>query len=199
LEEIGTIKNEHHSPKEAEIYAAAARLFCEKGFHATTMSEIARSVGIQKASLYHYVSGKDDLLLRTSQQGILTLNRAVAEIVESDLPADEKLRRAFTAHIRVLCQNMDTMTVFLRERRALPTARRGAVLEEGKRYEQMIQQILRDGITSGRFRPVDVTMTSYAMLGAVNWLYQWFRADGRLSPEEIAGIFVGFFSRGLMP
>jgi len=176
----------------------AAHLFREKGYHATSMNEIARAVGLQKASLYYYVSSKEDLLFRTSQQGIVTLNRAVAEIVATNLPADEKLRRAIAAHVQVLCQNMDLMAVFLRERRSLPVSLQREILAEGKRYEQMIQQILQEGMASGQFRSADVIMTSYAILGATNWLHQWFRMDGRLSPDQIATIFIDLFFLGLL-
>jgi len=184
--------------REDEIFAVAARLFRERGYHATSMSEIARAVGLQKASLYHYVSGKEDFLFQTSQKGILALNQAVDEIVHTALPADEKLKRAIAAHVQILCQNMDWLAVFLRERRALPAKQQTEILAEGKRYEKMIQQILQEGVEAGLFRPVDVVMTSYALLGATNWLHQWFRLDGRLSPEEIAEIFIDLFFVGLL-
>ncbi len=194
--EINAIKEPR--ARESEIYAVAARLFRERGYHATSMSEIARAVGLQKASLYHYVSGKEDFLFRTSQQGILALNQAVDEIVHAALPPDEKLKRAIAAHIQILCQNMDWLAVFLRDRRSLPAKQQDEILAEGKRYEKMIQQILQEGVDAGLFRPVDVVMTSYALLGATNWLHQWFRTDGRLSPEEIAEIFIDLFFEGLL-
>jgi len=162
------------------------------------MSEIARAVGLQKASLYHYVSGKEDFLFRTSQQGILALNQAVEKIVHAELAPDEKLRRAIAAHVQILCQNMDLLAVFLRERRSLSAKQQTEILAEGKRYQKMIQQILQEGVDAGLFRPVDVAMTSYALLGATNWLHQWFRLDGRLSPKEIAEIFIDLFFKGLL-
>jgi AcrR family transcriptional regulator len=189
---------EKQRSKETEIRAVAARLFREKGYHATSMGEIARAVGIQKASLYYYVSGKEELLLLASREAIAALNEAVTKIVDSDLSAAEKLRQAFATHIRVLCENMDSMSVFLREMRALPTTHRETILEEGRKYERMVQQILREGMHSGEFRDVDVVMASYAVLGAINWLHQWYRADGRLSPDQIADVFVDLVFRGLL-
>jgi AcrR family transcriptional regulator len=186
------------STKEAEILDAAARLFKEKGFHATSMQDIANAVGLQKGSLYYHIASKEELLFRISHAAISAIIAHLEEITQAPLSPTEKLRQAIENHVVTLCDRIDLLSVFLKESRTLTAEQQAQILEQRKRYEELFAGILREGIAAGEFRPVDVPVVTVGLLGMLNWMHQWYRPEGRLSPQQIADIFIDLALRGLL-
>jgi AcrR family transcriptional regulator len=181
-----------------EIIAAAARVFRTKGYHAATVQDIADEVGILKGSLYHHLASKEDLLYLTVKEPIARMYQTMGEIVAIDLPAPEKLRRAILAHVEAFDQHYPHLFVYLREREEMKRRFRELIKLSPKQYERFWQQILREGIKSGEFRAdLDVQVVSYGLLGMLNWLYQWYRPQGRLSVREVAEQFTAIALSGL--
>ena len=170
-----------------EIIAAAAKVFRTKGYHAATVQDIADAVGILKGSLYHHVKSKEDLLYLIVKEPIARIYARMAEIVASDLPAGEKLRRAILAHLEAFDQHYPHLFVYLHEREEMKRGFREQFKLSPKQYEQCWQQILREGMKSGEFRAdLDVPVISYGLLGMLNWLYKWYDPRGRLGVREVA-------------
>jgi len=181
-----------------EIIAAAARVFRTKGYHAATVQDIADEVGILKGSLYHHLASKEDLLYLIVKEPIARMYQTMGEIVAIDLPAPEKLRRAILAHVEAFDQHYPHLFVYLREREEMKRRFRELIKLSPKQYERFWQQILREGIKSGEFRAdLDVQVVSYGLLGMLNWLYQWYRPQGRLSVREVAEQFTAIALSGL--
>lgn len=185
------------SPRDAEIFDHAVRIFKQKGYHATSMRDIARAVGLQKGSLYHYISGKEELLFRIFSQGSTALTARLEQIIASKNPPAEKLHCAIEAHLIELCEQLDIFTVYLSERRALKNSHHAKVRREGEEHARLLEKIIKQGIASGDFRAVDTKMAAHAILGMCNWLYQWYSANGRLEPKEIADVFADLVLNGL--
>src|SRR5438132_6755602 len=102
-----------------EVYRAALRLFREKGYHATSMQEIADAVGLYKGSLYHYIGGKEDLLVQVFRRTLGGLVEAVERIAaDRESSAAERLRRAIRAHVAAASEHLDALTVYLHEWRS---------------------------------------------------------------------------------
>src|SRR5262249_8228586 len=111
----------------------------------------------------------------------------MTEIVDSDLPAAEKLRRAILAHLEAFDQHYPHLFVYLHEREEMKRRFREQFKLSPKQYERCWQQILREGVKSGEFRAdFDVQVVSYGLLGMLNWLYKWYEPGGRLSVREVA-------------
>ncbi len=181
-----------------EIIAAAAKVFRTKGYHAATVQDIADEVGILKGSLYHHFESKEDLLYLIVKEPIARMYQTMGEIVEIDLPAPEKLRRAILAHVEAFDRHYPHLFVYLREREEMKRRFRELIKLSPKQYERFWQQILREGIKSGEFRAdLDVQVVSYGLLGMLNWLYQWYRPQGRLSVREVAEQFTAMALSGL--
>jgi len=173
--------------KLEEIIAAAAKVFQTKGYHAATVQDIADAVGILKGSLYHHFKSKEDLLYLIVKEPIARIYERMSEIVDSDLPAEEKLRRAIRAHLEAFDQHYPHLFVYLHEREEMKRRFREQFKLSPKQYERCWQQILREGVKSGEFRPdLDVQVVSYGVLGMLNWLYKWYDPRGRLSVREVA-------------
>ena len=171
-----------------QLLETATLLFKEKGYHNTSMQDLADTLGLQKGSLYYYIDSKEELLRELLEQATSILGARIDEIYASHLSASEKLRRALENHGQAIMDNLNLVTVYLQEYRSLPPERLEEVLAAREHYEERLMQILQDGITSGEFNPVDVKMTVFGFLGMLNWTHQWFSPDGALTSEQIAAI-----------
>ena len=182
----------HHSTnddKRAEIFAAAASIFREKGYHAASMQDLADAVGLQKASLYYYVSSKEDLLLSIYERLTGAFTEQLAELVAAPLSPGEKLRRAVENHVVAVGGQLELFTVYLSEQKFLNGRPRSRIRAEAERHAELLESILREGILAREFRDCNVTITARAIIGMCNWIYQWYSPEGKLTPREIAIIF----------
>lgn len=181
-----------------EIIAAAAKVFRTKGYRAASVQDIADQVGMLKGSLYHHFASKEDLLYLVVKEPIARLYARLGEIVAEDLPAAEKLRRAILAHLEAFDAHHPHLFVYLRETEEFKSRFRAKMGLSPKQYERFWQQILREGVKSGEFRPdLDVPVISYGLLGMLNWLYKWYDPRGRLSVPEVAAQFSTLALSGL--
>jgi AcrR family transcriptional regulator len=158
-----------------ELTRQAARLFAEQGYHGTSMEDLAVARGVQKASLYAHVKSKEDLLHELARDGAAAFHAALDEIDER-LPAVEKLRLALRAHLRVVAEQLDVATVFVREWRYLEGERREEFLAERRRYEDRIRALFREGVEQSELRTdLDVNVAALLFLSAANWAYTWLQ------------------------
>jgi len=184
---------------KTDIVQAAAQIFRQKGYHGASMQDIADAVGLQKASLYHHVSSKQEILATILDQALDRLIADLQEVVEAELAADAKLRRAIRVYLNRLTENADLAAVLLMEHRSLDPALRQQHIQRRDRYETLWRAILRQGIAEGTFAPCDEAVTTFALLGVQNWLLTWYRPDGRLAIGPLADRFADLFLDGLRP
>jgi TetR/AcrR family transcriptional regulator, cholesterol catabolism regulator len=187
----------HRTEREDQLLESALHLFKEKGYHNTSMQDLADALAMQKGSLYYYIDSKEELLRRLLERATSFLTSQIDDIYASDLPPAEKLRWALENHGRTMMEHQDLVAVFLYEYRHLPPERLKGSLAVRKHYEQVLMQIVQDGIAAGDFRPVDVKMAVFGLLGMLNWTHQWFSPDGRFSAQEVASILADVALHGL--
>ena len=128
------------------------------------------------------IDGKEALLRRVLERAATLLESRVDEIYAADLSPGEKLGRALENHALTVMENLDLVSVYLQEYHSLSPQQLNQVLMARAHYERVLTQILKDGIASGDFRPVDIKMTLLGFLGMLNWTHQWFSPDGPLFP-----------------
>ncbi|MEW8977072.1 MAG: TetR/AcrR family transcriptional regulator [Symbiobacterium sp.] len=186
------------SGRKEELVAAAVTLFSRKGYHATTVREIADAVGILSGSLYAHVRSKAELLYEAVVQASERFQAAVAPIAAETGPAGDRLRRALAAHIRVVAESPAAAAVFLHEWKALPPEHRAQAVAHRQAYEDLLARIIREGVEAGEFRPLDQRFVRLLVLSVANWAYQWYRPDGPLSPEQVADRFYDIIAEGLL-
>ncbi len=199
LADAGRPRNGRSPDRWQEILEAASALFYAQGYHATSMQDLADAVGLQKGSLYHYLRSKEDLLFPLIQQTLQGYVDDLEAIAGAGGSAAERLRRAVTAHVERVARFGDMMTVFISEGRHLKPEEQERVRALADRYRQMLEGLIREGVESGEFRTPDPALATLAILGACNWLPQWYRPGGRAAPAEIAGVFMDLFLKGLEP
>lgn len=185
------------SNKQAEIVASAVRLFQQKGYHATSMQDIADAVGLQKGSLYHYISSKEDLLVDIFNDALAQYNARLSEIAAMDTPVRERLERAIRYHVEGIAENLGVLTIFLRESYALTPEQQSKVSEGTARYNQMFEQLLTEGIRTGEIRNLDPKLVTRTILGSANWFYRWYRPEGRMSLDEIVAFMTNLIFNGI--
>jgi TetR/AcrR family transcriptional regulator, cholesterol catabolism regulator len=184
--------------RRSEIIQAAAQIFRQKGYNAASMQDIADAVNLQKASLYHHVTSKQDILFSILEQTLDLLISELRSVIDSDLAADEKLRVAMQVYIGRLTDDADLSAVLLLEHRSLEHRLRDRHNARRDRYEELWRSILREGIESGVFRSFDIEVSTFAILGVQNWLITWYRSEGRLTAIELADHFSDLLLHGLL-
>lgn len=181
----------------ADIIEAATRIFSERGYHAASMAEIADAVGIRKASLYHHVRKKEDLLFAIHEALIDELISETIAVSSSSESPSEKVRGLLHVTMRFIARNREGVTVFLSERHAVTGERWQALVIKRDFYERMVSQIISEGRSSGSFVDLPPEIVTKALLGMANWGYTWFQQDGPLSADEVAEVFTALALRGL--
>jgi TetR/AcrR family transcriptional regulator, cholesterol catabolism regulator len=185
--------------RREEVYAAALRLFREKGYHATSMQDIAAAVGLYKGSLYHYIGSKEDLLTRVFERGMGSLLAEVERIAaDTSLRPSTQVRLIVEAHVKAVSDNLDALTVYLHEWRALAGESLSTVQAQRTRYTQLVSEIVSRGVKLGEFRTPDVGITTLGLIGMCNWVCQWYSPGGRLGPREIGRFFADLVLDGLV-
>jgi AcrR family transcriptional regulator len=175
------------SARRNELTREAARLFAQKGYHGTSIGEIAQALGVQKGSLYAHIQSKQDLLYETMVEGAGAFHAGLDAIPE-ELPATEKIRLALRSHLRVVADQLDVATVFVQEWRYLEGERREEIVAERRRYEERIRALFREGRELGELRSdLDDATAALLALSAANWAYTWLQ-PGR-DTDELADRF----------
>jgi AcrR family transcriptional regulator len=172
------------SSRRSELTRQAARLFAERGYHGTSIGDLAEAMGVQKGSLYAHIESKQDLLYRTKREGAEAFHGAL-DTIDERLPATEKIRLALRAHLSVVAEQLDVATVFIREWRYLDAERREEFLAERRRYEERFRALFREGRELGELRTdLDDATATLLALSAANWAYTWLRPGA--STDELA-------------
>ncbi len=184
-------------PREAALFEAATRLFRERGFHATSMQDLAEALEMNRGSLYHYIAAKDDLLWAIVSGALERLDARVRPVLASSAPAVDRLRNAIDEHLRFAAAERDQLSLLQVELRSLSADRRRELIARRDAYEALWRSAVADGIAEGTIRPVDVRLAATAILSACNWFTQWYRTDGQLTVDEIADAFGDLFIVGM--
>lgn len=182
-----------------EVHSAAARLFFEKGYEATSIQDVADAVGILKGSLYYYIDSKEDLLYAVIEDAHANLLRILAEVASSEEPPTVKIRQLVTRHCVYVAENVWATGVFLGNFRALTGERRERILRERDDYEKGWRQILMEGQHAGAFRSdVDPRVATRGILGMANGVHQWFKSGASMTPAEVGTQFADLIMSGIV-
>ena len=183
------------TPRRNELTRQAARLFAEKGYHGTSIGDLAEAMGVQKGSLYAHIESKADLLWEVAREGADAFHAAL-DAIPDELSAVEKIRRALRAHLRVVGEQLDVATVFVREWRYLSGERREAFLAERRRYEERFRALFREGRELGELRTdLDDATATLLALSAANWAYTWLRPGE--GTDDLADRFFAVLLEGM--
>lgn len=177
------------------LLSTAARVFADKGFHATTMRDLARATGMSLAGMYYYVRSKEDLLCaiqeRCFQQVLAGADTALAAATE---PGD-RVGCFIRHHVGFFASHMSEMKVLSHEAESLSGARLEKINRLKRRYVDSLARLIAGLDTDADGRP-DPRIAAYALFGMMNWIYTWYDPKGPVSPEALAEHFAQLFLTG---
>jgi AcrR family transcriptional regulator len=159
------------------------------------VGDLAEALGVKKGSLYSHIESKADLLWDVAREGAEAFHQALDQVPD-DGPVVERIRAALRGHLRVVAQQLDVATVFIREWRYLEGERRDSFIAERRRYEERFRALFREGRERGELRTdLDDGAAALVALSSVNWAYTWLRPDA--GTDDLADRFTTLLLDGM--
>jgi AcrR family transcriptional regulator len=179
------------------IMSNAALIFFQKGYVATSLEDIAKASGVNKATIYYYFKAKSKLLYEICTRGMNSILDVAQPGASSDLPAEKKLQILVTSHIQLQIARKGFTGLGAVEVRDLPKRLRTQYVSMRDEYEALFRKVLKEGVEQGRFAPMNVRLGSLFLLGFLNSIIQWYNPKGELTAEEIVTQAFRFILSGL--
>jgi AcrR family transcriptional regulator len=180
-----------------EVLQSAANIFFAKGFHATSIEDVARDVGMLKGSLYYYIKSKDDLLFRLLLAGIEDSDAFIARQIDPQGDPVDQLERAIRAQIDYIIANRVQFGLFLHEFDSLSGKRQHKLISVMSRYNSRFVDLVRRGQEQGKLIDGEPWIIVNGILGMCNWLYRWYDTDQISDPEQVKQIFLRMLLQGI--
>ncbi|MEP7271017.1 MAG: TetR/AcrR family transcriptional regulator [Acidobacteriota bacterium] len=188
-----------------QIIFAAADLFCQQGYEATTMSDIGDAIGVTKAAIYHFVpGGKQDLLFTIISYGMDTVDEMVITPATEVKDAEQRLRSIIINHAKLVMRGsaeggINPVTVVVDEVASLSAAQRRKVDQRKRAYMDFVRETLQKLKDEGKLKDqLDVTVLGFSLIGMIIWLGHWYRPDGKLSRDRVADIICSMALGGIL-
>ena len=180
-----------------EVLRSAANIFFAKGFHATSIEDVARDVGMLKGSLYYYIKSKEDLLFRLLMAGIEDGDAFIARQIDVTGDPVEQLEQAIRAQIDYIVQNRVPFGLFLHEFDSLSGKRQHKLISVMSRYNSRFVELVRRGQEQGKLVTGEPWIIVNGILGMCNWLYRWYDPDQASDCDQIKNVFVQMIFDGI--
>jgi AcrR family transcriptional regulator len=182
---------------KAKIKSVCIDLFFRKGYFATSISDIAKGSGIQKASIYYHYASKEELLFHILKSTMDDLTTYLAGCLEKTVGLENQMRAAVRGHVRFHLERQKENFIANSELRGLSADHYQAIVNLRDEYESIFQGLIRQGAEGGVFADGDVKILSYAILTLCTAGASWYKPGGRLTVDEIADIYENFIISGL--
>jgi TetR/AcrR family transcriptional regulator, cholesterol catabolism regulator len=185
-------------PRLERIRAVAGQHFAEHGYAGTSMRAVAADVGITISTLLFHCGSKEQLLFDVLVDSMGQLAQGLRAAIDAAGPTwSERLAAAIAFHVRFSAEQAFGTTINRTDMDNLSPEHRARYIALRDDYERQFVDLLRWGIASGEFRPVDPKLTAFAIIGVGLTVGRWYRPEGRLAPEEIAAQYVDLFLHAL--
>ena len=171
--------------KKQTILEAAAELFRDRGYVATSMRDLADAVQLKASSLYNHISGKEEILQTICFQNAHRFLAGMKEIEKKPINNTEKVKALIHLHIQVATEDFTSITAFNDEWRHLSEPELSHFKELRREYEHRFKDIIRQGIESGEFVEIDPTIALFTIISSVRWIYDWFKPGRKIDLEQL--------------
>jgi TetR/AcrR family transcriptional regulator, cholesterol catabolism regulator len=187
-----------------EILRTAARLFQQRGYDATSMNDVAAALKLSKGGLYHHFQSKDEILFEIMDHAMEITQERVLAPVRGIADSQERLRALIRLHIEVVLSPRDReITVMLHENHPLPPTLRKRINQRKKEYvhfvESLIAEVQKEAQRSRNGKgAVSPRAAAFALLGMINWIYQWYKPEGELQANSLIPQFTELLFGGIL-
>jgi AcrR family transcriptional regulator len=184
--------------KREAVIRAAAHAFNHKGYHNTSLDDIAAALEVTKPTVYYYVTNKEQLLFECFVAGVEPIRAGFREARNPDIPARERLNAVLRNYAQAMASEFGWSMVRVEEQ-DLPPEMSSHIKAMKSEIDQGIRRLIREGVQDGSIHPCDPKMTAFALAGSLNWIAHWYRENKSMSGAEIADAFITVFDNGLQP
>ena len=171
--------------RTADVILKAAELIRRQGFEATTVNEISKATGLTKGGLYHYLTGKRDLLYQIMRFGMDMLQQDVVDRVRDIEEPEEQLRTLIRLHVELIAKGKGALTTLQEEVQGLEPKHRRAILAQKREYFDFVRGMVERLAKKRRLRNLDTAVATFSILGMVLFFARWYREKGALDPSQI--------------
>ena len=190
---------EERQAKRQAVLRAAVRMFNERGFHATSLEDVAASLGISKPTIYHYLGNKDQVLLECVSLGLEQLLEAATIARKQPGTGIERLRSFLRRYAEINMDDFGRCVIRTGEEALSPESAR-RFRGHKREIDKAMRSLIEEGIADGSIAPnTDPKLLAFTLAGALNWPARWHAADGKQSAEEIARQMVDLLTQGFAP
>ena len=184
--------------KREAVLVAAVRMFNANGFNATSLDDVAESLGVTKPVIYYYLGNKDQILLECVRRGLEQLQQAARTACDRAGTGLERLETCLIRYAEVIVSDFGACVVRTDET-AMSEDSAATFRQLKRQIDACLRALIADGVADGSIAATDVRLTAFAIAGALNWAANWFNEEGPMSAGEVAKALVGLLSRGLRP
>jgi AcrR family transcriptional regulator len=184
--------------KRDAVVRTAAREFNRKGYHNTSLDDIAARLEVTKPTVYYYVTSKEQLLFQCFLAGVEQIRAAFRDTRGLQVPAGERLRGVLRHYGEAMASEFGWCMAHAEDQDLSPAMSRHIKALKSE-IDHGIRRLIREGVQDGSIHPCDPKMTAFALAGALNWIAYWYREDQSLTGAQIAAAFLAIFENGLRP
>lgn len=184
--------------RRIEILKSAAAAFRTRGYHATSVDDIAQTLRMTKGSLYYYFKNKEEILYVCHDHTLDLLLRVLRDIQSEAKSPAEELRAVIAAFVELMTEELHGTAAVTLDLKELSPPLRRKIIAKRDRFDRAVRRIIRAGIDQGAFRRIDPKFATFAIMGGINWIPHWFDPTGKADAAAIGAAFAEFFVAGLL-
>jgi AcrR family transcriptional regulator len=182
--------------KRDAVLRVAGQLFVERGFHATSLDDIARRLNVTKPTLYYYVKNKDEILFECVRAGLEMLHESMEKIRAAGGRPIDRLIAGIRSYVEIVTQDFGLCVIRVGED-PLPPAGRQKLRRMKGLIDREFRSVIKEAIADGSLAESDPRLAAFAVAGMLSWIGRWYRSDGEYTPTEIADRFIAIIVNGL--
>jgi AcrR family transcriptional regulator len=190
-------REKNRQAKRQAVLSTAAQMFNERGFHATSLDDVAARLGVSKPTLYYYVKSKDQILLECVRQGLEMTLQGIEASRQAGGSALDQLEACMRVYAQIVTMDFGMCLIRVGDEQ-LPTDSRNELRRMKAQIDLAFRRLVEAGVQQGLLAPCDPKMTAFMIAGALSWIGRWYDAGGAYSPEEIADQAVQTLLQGVV-
>ena len=184
--------------KRENIQSVVAHLFAQNGYHSTSMRAIARELGMNQSSLYHYFKSKENILFKLMNDAVDDALATLNEICAADLSPQDKLNEVLGFYTRYYAGDQDRLIILINEINSLSESNRRILVNKQRQYVNLLRSIINELAGDPKIKEVDPTVATFAFFGMVHYTVKWYRKEGAIELDELANSFSEILTRGIL-
>ena len=190
-------REQQRETKRQAVLAVAAQLFNERGFHATSLDDIAARLNVSKPTLYYYVKNKDEILLGCVRQGLDMMLVGIEESRRAGGKAVDQLLTCMRVYGHIVTMDFGMCLIRVGDEQ-LPEESRRELRRLKAEIDHEFRSLVAAGVDEGSIVPCDPKMTAFVIAGALSWIGRWYQPGGEYSPDEIVDQCIGTLCGGVL-